>query len=137
VQTRSFERRSNVPIAKAINVGQPGRTTLSSVVQNGTKETREDIVIDKRNEEEVEPQDSKVGVQDEQDEIEQQDAAELPDREAMSLINANLAAPINAAVAANVLSDNSVAYANAEQNAPIVQGNNSDLTIDDPNPAGS
>ena len=47
---------------------------------------------------------------------------ELPDREAMSLINANLAAPINAAVALNVASDNSVAYANAEQYAPINQG---------------
>ena len=34
---------------------------------------------------------------------------ELPDREAMSLINANIAAPVNAAVAANILSDNSVA----------------------------
>jgi hypothetical protein len=48
---------------------------------------------------------------------------ELPERAAMSLINANLAAPINAAVAANVLSDNSIAYANATQNAPITQGN--------------
>jgi len=48
--------------------------------------------------------------------------SQLPDREAMSLVNANLAAPINAAVAANVLSDNSVAYANAEQTAPITQG---------------
>jgi hypothetical protein len=48
---------------------------------------------------------------------------ELPERAAMSLINANLAAPINAAVAANVASDNSIAYANAEQNAPIIQGN--------------
>jgi hypothetical protein len=48
---------------------------------------------------------------------------ELPERAAMSLINANLAAPINAAVAANVASDNSVAYANAEQNAPIIQSN--------------
>ena len=48
---------------------------------------------------------------------------ELPERAAMSLINANLAAPINAAVAANVLSDNSVAYANATQTAPITQGN--------------
>jgi hypothetical protein len=46
---------------------------------------------------------------------------ELPDREAMSLINANLAAPINAAVAANVLSDNSIAYADATQTAPIDQ----------------
>jgi hypothetical protein len=41
----------------------------------------------------------------------------------MSLVNANLAAPVNAAVAANVLSDNSVAYANAEQTAPITQSN--------------
>jgi hypothetical protein len=57
------------------------------------------------------------------DELEQESGEELPDREAMSLINANVAAPINAAVAANVLSDNSVAYANAEQTAPIVQGN--------------
>lgn len=48
---------------------------------------------------------------------------ELPDREAMSLINANLAAPVNAAVAANVLSDDSVAYANAEQTADIDQSN--------------
>jgi hypothetical protein len=55
------------------------------------------------------------------EELEQQEAAELPDREAMSLINANLAAPINAAVAANVLSDNSIAYANAEQNVDITQ----------------
>jgi hypothetical protein len=47
----------------------------------------------------------------------------LPERAAMSLINANIAAPVNAAVALNVLSDNSVAYANAEQTAPITQGN--------------
>jgi hypothetical protein len=47
----------------------------------------------------------------------------LPERAAMSLINANVAAPINAAVAANVLSDNSVAYANAEQNVTIDQSN--------------
>jgi len=48
---------------------------------------------------------------------------ELPERAAMSLINANVAAPINAAVALNVLSDNSVAYANAEQTADIDQSN--------------
>ena len=47
----------------------------------------------------------------------------LPERAAMSLINANVAAPINAAVAANVLSDNSVAYANAVQDADITQSN--------------
>jgi hypothetical protein len=48
---------------------------------------------------------------------------ELPERAAMSLINANVAAPINLAVAANVLSDGSTAYANAEQTAPITQSN--------------
>jgi hypothetical protein len=48
---------------------------------------------------------------------------ELPERAAMSLINANVAAPINAAVALNALSDNSVAYANAVQDAPITQSN--------------
>jgi hypothetical protein len=56
------------------------------------------------------------------EELEAQSGEALPDREAMSLINANLAAPVNAAVAANVLSDNSTAYANAEQTAPITQG---------------
>lgn len=48
-------------------------------------------------------------------------AAELPDREAMSLVNANIAAPINAALALNVLSDGSIAIANATQYAPIDQ----------------
>jgi len=40
---------------------------------------------------------------------------ELPERAAMSLVNANVAAPINAAVALNALSDGSTAYANATQ----------------------
>jgi len=57
------------------------------------------------------------------EELEQQAAAELPDREAMSLVNANVAAPINAAVALNALSDGSVAVANAQQTAPITQSN--------------
>jgi hypothetical protein len=49
---------------------------------------------------------------------------ELPERAAMSLVNANIAAPINAAVAANVLSDHSVAYANAQQEiGNLKQGN--------------
>lgn len=48
---------------------------------------------------------------------------ELPERAAMSLINANIAAPVNAAVAANVLSDDSVAYASATQDVDITQTN--------------
>lgn len=57
------------------------------------------------------------------EEIDSQEAAELPDREEMSLVNANVAIPVNAAVAANVLSDGSTATANAVQNAPITQNN--------------
>jgi hypothetical protein len=45
----------------------------------------------------------------------------LPERAAMSLINANIAAPVNAALALNVLSDNSTAIAQATQTAPITQ----------------
>ena len=56
------------------------------------------------------------------EELEMQTAETLPDRTAMSLVNANVAAPINAALALNVLSDNSVAYATATQTAPITQG---------------
>jgi hypothetical protein len=56
-----------------------------------------------------------------QEELAEQEASDLPDRENMSLVNANVAAPINAAVAANVLSDNSMAIAAAEQTAPITQ----------------
>jgi len=46
----------------------------------------------------------------------------LPERAAMSLINANIAIPVNAAIAANVLSDGAVAYADAAQTTPITQG---------------
>jgi len=55
------------------------------------------------------------------DELEEENVAELPDREAMSLINANVAAPINLAAALNVASDNSIAYANAQQTGDITQ----------------
>lgn len=54
-------------------------------------------------------------------ELEAQTGEELPDREAMSLVNANLAAPINAAVALNVASDDSIAIANATQTGDIDQ----------------
>jgi len=54
-------------------------------------------------------------------EIEAQ-AIELPDREAMSLVNANIAVPINLAAALNVLSDGANAGALAQQVTPIQQG---------------
>jgi hypothetical protein len=55
------------------------------------------------------------------EELDGQAVEALPERAAMSLVNANIAAPVNAALALNVLSDNSVAYANAVQTAPITQ----------------
>lgn len=55
------------------------------------------------------------------EELNAQQGEELPDREEMSLINANLAVPVNAAVAANVLSEGSTAEANALQQTPINQ----------------
>jgi hypothetical protein len=57
------------------------------------------------------------------EELQLHDSEQLPEREEMSLINANLAAPINAAVALNVASDNSIAYANAQQYVTIDQSN--------------
>jgi hypothetical protein len=56
------------------------------------------------------------------EELEELAGEELPERAAMSLVNANIAIPINAAVAANVLSDNSTAWADATQTDPIDQG---------------
>ena len=55
------------------------------------------------------------------DELAAEAVEPLPERAAMSLVNGNIAAPINAALALNVLSDNSVAYASAVQYAPITQ----------------
>jgi hypothetical protein len=57
------------------------------------------------------------------EELDELAGEQLPERAAMLLINANLAAPVNAAVAANVLSDNSIAYANATQTVDIDQSN--------------
>jgi hypothetical protein len=55
------------------------------------------------------------------EELADQEVADLPERDNMSLVNANLAIPINAALAANVLSDGAAAGANAQQADPIGQ----------------
>ena len=55
------------------------------------------------------------------EELDQVAGEALPERVAMSLIDANIAAPINAAIALNIASDDSVAYANAEQDVTIDQ----------------
>jgi len=73
------------------------------------------VRIDGENESTIESQELPM------EKVREQQMTELPDREAMSLINANIAAPINLALALNVLSDNSVAVAQATQYAPITQ----------------
>jgi len=57
------------------------------------------------------------------EELDAASGEQLPDREQMSLVNANVAVPVNAAVAANVLSDDSVADADAGQLAGVEQSN--------------
>ena len=52
------------------------------------------------------------------------DAELLPDRELMSTIDSNIVIPVNAAVAANVLSEDAIAAANAEQDVDVEQTSN-------------
>jgi hypothetical protein len=56
-----------------------------------------------------------------EDELDAQTGEELPDRENMGLIDANIAIPINAAISANVLSDGATAISDATQDAAIAQ----------------
>jgi hypothetical protein len=56
-----------------------------------------------------------------EEELQQQGSEEVGEREEMALVNANVAIPINAAVAANVLSDDAIAYADATQDSIIDQ----------------
>ena len=56
------------------------------------------------------------------EELAQEESTDLPERDAMSLVNANLAVPINLAAALNVLSDGSSADAGALQQDPLTQG---------------
>ena len=96
------EHRNDVNVVSSTNIGGRSTTTVwqsTSKEQSMTEENK--------------------GLTDE--ELAEETGEELPDREAMSLINANLAAPVNAAVALNVASDNSIAYANAEQDIDITQ----------------
>jgi hypothetical protein len=57
------------------------------------------------------------------EELDELAGEQLPERAAMSLVNANIAIPVNAAIAANVLSDGSTAWADATQQTPIDQSN--------------
>jgi len=55
------------------------------------------------------------------EELAQEGAEEMPERDEMSLINLNAAIPVNAAIAANILSDGATADAGALQQTPIDQ----------------
>ena len=107
------EVNSDLNLELALNANQRGATTSSTARQRIVQKNGGARVTEKEQEQ---PKDELSA-----EELDAQSGEELPDREAMSLINANVAAPINAAVALNALSDNSTAYANAEQTNQIVQ----------------
>jgi hypothetical protein len=67
-----------------------------------------------------------------QEELEAEAGEMLPERQEMSLIDANIAAPVNAAVALNLASSDSTAYASATQTSDIDQSlvDNSTTTVD-------
>ena len=58
-----------------------------------------------------------------EEELEEHSGEQLPDREEMSLVDVNIAVPVNLALSANVLSDDAIAYADATQDAAIDQAN--------------
>jgi hypothetical protein len=55
------------------------------------------------------------------EELEAETAYELPDREAMSLVFAHIAGPVNSVVASNVGADNTTTVAESEQVETIEQ----------------
>lgn len=57
------------------------------------------------------------------EELEAQNVERLPDREEMSLVDVNVAIPVNPAVSANVFSEDSAAAADDEQDATNDQSN--------------
>jgi hypothetical protein len=57
------------------------------------------------------------------EELEELAGEDLSDRAALSLIDANLAVPVNAPISANVLSDGSITDDDAPQDAPIDRSN--------------
>jgi hypothetical protein len=77
---------------------------------NRLDNTRGELAAQRQNRDELTP-----------DELGEQSGEELPERQAMSLIDANPAATVNAAAALNVVSDDSTAVANADQSAEIQQ----------------
>lgn len=58
------------------------------------------------------------------EELEEHNVERLPDREEMSLVDVNVALPVNPAVSAIVFSEGSTADAGAEQDTPNDQSNN-------------
>lgn len=55
------------------------------------------------------------------EELEAQEGQRLPKREAMSLVDANMVGPVRAAIAVNVLTDDSVAVEDARQDSSVDQ----------------
>jgi hypothetical protein len=91
-----------------VNTGSPGEM----IVGPATRQPSEGGAMPTNKKPDVTPE-----------ELDDETGEEIPDREAMSLIDANVAVPVNAAVAANVLTDRSSAGSNADQSGTIPQTN--------------
>jgi hypothetical protein len=117
---------ADIDAVVAINRGAPGATNRVESASNVTSSrTPGDTPMPARNRTEGAQMTDKTNDYRalSREEISELAGEELPERAAMSLVNANVAIPINAAVAANVLSDNAAAVANAAQTAAINQQN--------------
>jgi hypothetical protein len=112
-RSAGIDARSDVNADIAVNVGERGGVNRSSSRQRIVQKQGGRPMSEKHPAEE--PKDVS------EDELEDQRGEQLPDREAMSLINANVAAPVNAAVALSALSDNSTTIATASQSDEITQ----------------
>jgi hypothetical protein len=119
---RRIGRDANVSAAVNVAEGRGARTSVrrhQRIVQRDgeTTVTTEQHTSNERSNRVTEEPETELSAE----ELEAQGAEQLPDREAMSLVNANVAAPVNAAAALNVLSDDATATATAEQTADIDQ----------------
>jgi hypothetical protein len=95
-----------------------------SAVTNGAISKKESIDMS----EEIRKREDTELVEQDQSELSEEELARLqaeglPDRENMSLVDANVAVPVNAAVAANVLTDHSNATSGATQSGTVTQTN--------------
>ena len=110
---RAADRRgtSGVNVASSVNVARPpGTSKRVSARQRIVQRDERTVVSEERTVTTTEGEDDEAREGRDTDELsleelESEEGTELPDREAMSLLDASVAIPVNPAVAANVLAE--------------------------------